>query len=379
MYQIKGKIDSSNAPEFEKELMAALPTEIDASGLEYISSAGLRVLLRLTKTVGELTVCNVSSEVYEIFDVTGFTSILNVKKAMRELDLSDKEIIGRGGNGTVYRLDDETIVKLYAPNYPLKMIEREQSYAKAAFVSGIPSVIAYDIVRSGDSYGVVFEAMNSDTLSHAIAADPGKSDEYIRKYVDFAKTIHSTEIIGDEIMTLKDFLRSRVGSAEMLTFCEQSEVDVLLGIIDAIKDCNTLVHGDLHPGNIMIQNGELMLIDMGEATRGVPVYDVAAIYRDLLSGPKSSPDVTRMSVGLEPEKAMEIGQKFLMLYSGSQNEEQYQKYIGMLGLVYAFNVVCFIPDIPIREKEKFAQGIVDNLLRKVVLPNADTLKYILSQ
>ena len=47
MYQIKGKIDSNNAPEFEKEIMAVLPTEIDASGLEYISSAGLRVLLKL--------------------------------------------------------------------------------------------------------------------------------------------------------------------------------------------------------------------------------------------------------------------------------------------------------------------------------------------
>lgn len=44
MYQFKGKIDSTNAPEFEKELMEALPTEIDASEFNYISSAGLRVL-----------------------------------------------------------------------------------------------------------------------------------------------------------------------------------------------------------------------------------------------------------------------------------------------------------------------------------------------
>jgi uncharacterized protein (TIGR02172 family) len=377
MYQIKGKIDSANAPEFEKEIMAALPTEIDAAELEYISSAGLRVMMKLRKAVGDVIVCNVSPEVYEIFDVTGFTSILTVKKALREINLTDKEIIGRGGNGTVYRLDDETIVKLYKPEYPLEKIEREQSYAKAAFVSGIPSVIAYDIVKSGDSYGVVFEAMNSDTLSHAIATDPEHIDEYVGKYVDFVKTIHSTEIIGEEIITLKEFLRSRVSSPDMLLYCEQSEVDVLLGIIDVMKDCNTLVHGDLHPGNIMIQNGELMLIDMGEATRGVPVYDVAAIFRDLLSGPKTQPDVCRMSVGLEPEIAIEIGQKFLMLYSDSQSEEQFQGYLGMLGLVYAFNVVAFIPDIPMN-RDQFAPAIVQNLLRPVVLPNAEALKHILS-
>ena len=63
MYQIKGKIDSTNAPAFEKEIMAALPNEIDAGELDYISSAGLRVLLRLTKAVGEVTVANVSPEV----------------------------------------------------------------------------------------------------------------------------------------------------------------------------------------------------------------------------------------------------------------------------------------------------------------------------
>ena len=84
MYQIKGKIDTTNAAEFEQELMAAKPAELDASQLEYISSAGLRVLLKLAKVVGDVTVNNVSSEVYEIFDVTGFTEILNVRKAFEK-------------------------------------------------------------------------------------------------------------------------------------------------------------------------------------------------------------------------------------------------------------------------------------------------------
>lgn len=378
MYQIKGKIDTSNAAEFEKEIMAVKPAEIDASQLEYISSAGLRVLLKLAKAVGDVTVCNVSGDVYEIFEVTGFTDLLNVKKAFREIDLTGKEIIGRGGNGTVYRLDEETIVKVYKPEYSLEKIEKEQKYAKAAFISGIPSVITFDVVKAGDCYGVVFEAMNSDTLSHAIVNEPEKFDEYIRKYVEFAKTIHSTEIAGDEIATLKSLLSSRVSSADMLKYCEQSDVDTLLSIIDAMADCNTLVHNDLHPGNIMIQNGELMLIDMGEATKGVPIYDVAAIFRDMISGPKTNPDVTEMSVGMKPELAMKVGNQFMMQYSGAQNEQQFGEYMKMLGLVYAFNVVCFIPDIPMN-RDQFAPAIVENLLKPVVIPNAETLKYILSK
>ena len=82
MYQIKGKIDTTNASEFEKEIMAAKPTEIDASQLEYISSAGLRVLLAAQKVMnrqGDMKIVNVKPEIMEIFDVTGFVDILNIE------------------------------------------------------------------------------------------------------------------------------------------------------------------------------------------------------------------------------------------------------------------------------------------------------------
>lgn len=377
MYQIKGKIDSTNAAEFEKEIMAAQPKEIDASQLKYISSAGLRVLLKLAKTVGDVTVNNVSSEVYEIFDVTGFTEILNVRKAFREIDINGKEKIGQGGNGTVYRLDDERIVKVYRKEHNLEFIEREQQYAKSAFVSGIPSVITFDIVKVGECYGVVFEAMNSDTLSHAIVTEPEKKDEYIMKYVQLAKTLHTTEIKGDTIITLKELLYSRLDDEFMKEVLSAEEIAVLHSIVDAMKDTNTLVHGDFHPGNIMLQNGELMLIDMGEVTRGVPIYDVASVFRDLISAPKKNPDITRMSMGLEPELAMEIGTKFIAMYTGITNPQALEGYMKQLGLVYAFNVVMFLTEMPQREMR--APLVVENLLRPVVIPNAAALKHILSK
>ena len=377
MYQIKGKIDSTNALDFEKEIMAALPTEIDASKLEYISSAGLRVLLKLTKTVGEVKIVNVGPEVYEIFDVTGFTSILNVKKALREISVEGKEIIGKGGNGTVYRLDDETIVKVYNPEHSVELIDRERAYAKAAFIAGIPSVIAYDMVKVGDSYGVVYEAMNSDTLGHAIANDSENLDEYVAKYVALAKKIHSTPINDDSVTALKDLLMKRASNPKLLDFCTQDEVDVLKDIVNSMADCETLVHGDLHPGNIMMQGGELMLIDMGEVTRGVPIYDVATVFRDLISAPKNNSQIIEESVGLKADVCMEVGQKFLAMYSGITDPAQFEQYMKMIGLVYAFNVVLLIPDFPGAAQR--GPAIIQNLMHPVVLPNAETLKGILSR
>ncbi len=377
MYQIKGKIDSTNAPEFEKEIMAALPTEIDASQLEYISSAGLRVLMKLRKAVGDVTVYNVSSDVYEIFDVTGFTSLLTVKKALREISVEGKKILGKGGNGTVYRLDDETIVKVYSTEHSLDIIDRERAYAKAAFIAGIPTAIAFDTVKVGDSYGVIYEAMNSDTLGHAIANEPERRDEYIMKYAQLAKQLHTTTIEDGSVASLKGLLMKRAEDAMLKDFCTQDEIDVLKDIVNSMKDCDTLVHGDLHPGNIMLSGGELMLIDMGELTRGVPIYDLASIYRDLMVGSKSDPETTARSIGMSPELCMEVGQKFLAMYSGITDPAQLEQYIQMVGLVFAFNVVLLIPDFPGAAQR--GPAIIENLMRPTVTPNADTLKHILSK
>ena len=120
-----------------------------------------------------------------------------------------------------------------------------------------------------------------------------------------------------------------------------------------------------------------MLIDMGELTRGVPIYDLASIYRDLMVGSKSDPETTAKSIGMSPELCIEVGQKFFAMYSGMTDPAQLEQYLKMIGLVFAFNVVLLIPDFPGAAQR--GPAIIRNLMRPVVMPNADTLKYILSK
>lgn len=83
---LTGRLDTTTAPELEKELKASLdgvPTlTIDMAALEYISSAGLRVLLSAQKTMnkqGEMKVVHVGDTIMEIFEVTGFSDILTIE------------------------------------------------------------------------------------------------------------------------------------------------------------------------------------------------------------------------------------------------------------------------------------------------------------
>ena len=83
---LEGRLDTTTAPELEKEMKDLLPaaTELtmDFSKLDYISSAGLRVLLSAHKVMapkGGMKVTNVNDIVREVFDVTGFIDILNIE------------------------------------------------------------------------------------------------------------------------------------------------------------------------------------------------------------------------------------------------------------------------------------------------------------
>ena len=58
---------------------------------------------------------------------------------MKEINVSNCEVVGRGGQGTIFRLDEETIVKLYNPGYSLEAIEKERAAARAALKLGIPT------------------------------------------------------------------------------------------------------------------------------------------------------------------------------------------------------------------------------------------------
>ncbi len=83
---LKGRLDTVTAPQLEAELAESLggvkELEIDMKELEYISSAGLRVLLAAEKQMnkqGTMVVKNVNETIHEVFDITGFLDILTVE------------------------------------------------------------------------------------------------------------------------------------------------------------------------------------------------------------------------------------------------------------------------------------------------------------
>ena len=283
---LQGRINSDNSAAVEQEIMSKLESydgrsiNLDASNLEYISSAGLRVILRLKKEYPDITVSNVSPEIYEIFDMTGFTEMMNVERAYRVVSIEGCEEIGKGANGTIYRIDKDNVVKVYNNADALEDIKHEREVAKLALILGIPTAISYDVVKVGDSYGSVFELLNARSFSKILANEPDKMDWCVKEYVDMLKKIHSTLVPEGKLPDQKTIA---TGWAKFVKdYLPEAEGSKLCSLINAIPHDDHMLHGDYHTKNLELQNDEVLLIDMDTLAVGHPIFELGSIYNSFV-------------------------------------------------------------------------------------------------
>ena len=283
-----GRLDTAVSSQVSADINQLLATAgtiqhltVDAGQLEYISSSGLRILLMLAKRFKDFSIKDVNPEVYDVLNMTGFTKMMTVERALRQLSIEGCEMIGVGGVGTVYRLDDDTIIKVFREGTTMDEVRKEITMSKEAFVMGMPTAISFDVVRVGDQYGLVYELLHAHTLSACLKQAPERMDELARKYADLFRQMHQIQVPADS--SVPDALaheRSQV--LHIRRYFPQESIDLLLQILDAVPSGRSLLHLDLQAKNVMLQGEELMLIDMGEMGYGHPVLDLAHAYSALV-------------------------------------------------------------------------------------------------
>lgn len=321
---LEGNISSVNAAEVEGAIQKLLdsgifdPLILDADKLQYISSAGLRVILRLVKAGRKPRMVNVSSEVYEVLEVTGFSEIMPIEKAFRKVSIEGCEVIGQGSNGIVYRLDPETIVKVYRNNNALPEMQREREISRKAFVLGIPTAIPYDVVRVGDKFGTVFELLNAKSITKLILAEPENIDKYIGIFTDIMKLIHSTAVKPGDLPSMKeialdwaDYLKGHIPAQQQ---------EKLHAMIEAVPEHPYMLHGDYHSNNVMLQNGEPLMIDMDTLCVGHPVFELASTFNAYVGFSELDPNVIQQFMKLDAETGRAVWNKLLPLYLNSEDE-----------------------------------------------------------
>ena len=321
---VEGRIDASNAAEAEEKIFGikndnpGKHTVVDADQLEYISSAGLRVILRLRKEEPKLAIINVASDVYEVFDMTGFTDMVTVEKAYQRMSVEGCEFIAKGANGAVYRYDDETILKTYFAKDALPEIKQERENARKAFVLGINTAIPYGIVRVGDGYGTVTELLNATSVTKLIRQNPDDMSEAAKYYIDMLKSIHAIKVEDGEVPDMKE---TALAWADFVApHLPEAQAKKLRALIEAVPKKNTLMHGDYHTNNIMVQNCEPLLIDMDTLCMGHPVFELGSMFNAFIGYSELDHQVTKNFYGYTHETAEKFWDMALKDYLGTEDE-----------------------------------------------------------
>ena len=330
--ELEGRFDSVGAERMEEEIRRiwaehpGLPLCLDADRLDYISSSGLRSLMRLSRLSTEkLTLRNPSPSVYDVLEVTGMNTMLNVRKKMRELSVEGCEVIGRGAFGTVYRLDADTVVKVYRNGEDsLPIVENEQLRSRQAFLAGLPTAIPFDIVRVGDQYGSVFELIRAENCNDLLLKDPDYLVELVPLYAGFLKTVHSSQAWSGQLESARDIWLRNLDA-----FFPQIEGrvggDVLFRLRKLLSDMPEdlhLIHGDAQLKNVMLSGDQMILLDMDHICTGNPVFEFASLFASYIAFNEDDPEDSLRFSGLSYGFVSRLFHETLKRYLGDPSPEE---------------------------------------------------------
>ena len=381
---LEERIDSNNAGDTDSQITEALSQhpeaekiQFDAEKLDYISSAGLRVLLKVRKHLKHsLPVLNVSSEVYDIFSVTGFTELLDVHKKMREVSIDGCELVGEGANGKVYRLAKDEMIKIFKHGVTLESIEAEREASRKAFLLGVPCAIAFDTVKCGENYGTVYEMLNAGTLSERIRSHPERLPEFARDSALLLRKLHAIDVPEGQMPRASRLLHNTID--KLTDDFTPEEISHMHDIYNTIPEQNHFIHNDYHPKNIMESDGELMIIDLGDAGMGNPVIDLIHCYFVLmLAGRESRKKVTDDDigfVGISYRDMREFWKIFIAAYIGTDDEAEITALEAKLEpyslLMYMTTALAH----PLMPKD-FHKPYVDNIRGRVLSRYEELMNY----
>lgn len=177
------------------------------------------------------------------------------------------KLIGVGNTANVYEWEEEKVLKLFHGEYPDVAINMEYNNAIAIRDLEFLKPKAYDLISYDERKGIIYDRVKGESLQEWVLRTGNLS-----LCADYMSKLHK-EIIQNEIHDVpdyKDFLRHHIPSS--LSVDKRNK---LLQMIDSLADGNMLCHGDFHPGNILMSEGRIYVIDFMNVCHGNYLYDIA--------------------------------------------------------------------------------------------------------
>ena len=244
-------------------------------------------------------------------------------EALPSVSLENCRIIGYGATSSVYLMENGRVCKLYNPEFSPADAERDNRMAESAWQLGIRVPKPYGMVKAGSRIGVIREYGGGSSLAAILKEDPARYLDYLPVYVEELRRFHETKACSDAFVPAKDLYLEKLDRLHGTHWYAEEELQKLEALVRSVPDRDTLVYGDYHPNNILVQNGEFCFVDLGDICLGHPIFDFSMIANTHFIIPTVNPSYAEKYFTVPAERMLGLWEDlFRMSFSVSTAEEQ---------------------------------------------------------
>lgn len=193
---------------------------------------------------------------------------MNERPSIDGSELGD-EPIATGRTAEVFAVSGGRVVKLLRPGSRRSVGEAEAAKTRAARATGAPAPEVLGTVDIDGRHGIVFEHVEGDSLIDEIVFEPLRLTSFAKVFVDVHQQILSSD--SEDLPLVTDVLRRKIRAADLPAAIRNAAIEV----VAAAPDGSAVLHGDYHPGNVIMAPPGPVVIDWVDAARGPASADVA--------------------------------------------------------------------------------------------------------
>lgn len=193
-------------------------------------------------------------------------------------------LIAVGRTSEVYRYGNDAVAKVLGPHVPDHWAAVEASLTEAVRSIGVPAPGVLDVTAIDGRPTIVFELVDGPTMWQLMVDDPAEVPSLVRQFAEIQRSIHGAGL-PEMLPSGVDRMCAKINAVDMVSDVDRA---VAIDIVRQLPRGAALLHGDLHPGNILVGPDGLMVIDWFDASIGHPAADV--VRSSLLVSPTTLTD-----------------------------------------------------------------------------------------